>query len=104
MAKRSKKRCEELHILHPDAADIDVGASELSNGELLRAAEESAFENFLTTDKNIRYQQNLADGVIAIVVLGNSRWPVVQLYVDRIVAAITAAKAGTYTEVEIPDR
>ncbi len=104
MAKRSKKRCEELPILHPDAADIDVGASELSNGELLRAAEESAFENFLTTDKNIRYQQNLADGVIAIVVLGNSRWPVVQLYVDRIVAAITAAKAGTYTEVEIPDR
>ncbi len=104
MAKRSKKRCEELPILHPDAADIDVGASELSNGELLRAAEESVFENFLTTDKNIRYQQNLADGVIAIVVLGNSRWPVVQLYVDRIVAAITAAKAGTYTEVEIPDR
>ena len=104
MAKRSKKRCEELPILHPDAADIDVGASELSNGELLRAAEESAFENFLTTDKNIRYQQNLANGVIAIVVLGNSRWPVVQLYVDRIVAAITAAKAGTYTEVEIPDR
>jgi hypothetical protein len=33
-----------------------------------------------------------------LVVLGNSRWPVVQLYVDRIVAA------GTYTEVEVPDR
>ena len=29
MAKRSKKRCEELPILHPDAAGIDVGASEL---------------------------------------------------------------------------
>jgi len=29
MAKRSKKRCEELTILHPDAAGIDVGASEL---------------------------------------------------------------------------
>jgi hypothetical protein len=76
----------------------------LSNGELLRAAEEAAFEVFLTTDKNIRYQQNLADRVIAIVVLGNSRWPVVRLYVDRIAAAITAAKAGSYTEVEIPDR
>ena len=82
----------------------DLGWETLSNGELLRAAEEAAFEIFLTTDKNIRYQQNLADRVIAIVVLGNSRWPVVQLYVDRVVATITVAKAGTYTEVEIPDR
>jgi len=82
----------------------DLGWDTLSNGEFLRAAEEAAFEVFLTTDKNIRYQQNLADRVIAIVVLGNSRWPVVRLYVDRIAAAITAAKAGSYTEVEIPDR
>src|ERR1700686_5767423 len=29
MAKRSKKRCDQLPILHPDAAGIDVGASEL---------------------------------------------------------------------------
>lgn len=29
MAKRSKKRCEQLPILHPHAAGIDVGASEL---------------------------------------------------------------------------
>jgi hypothetical protein len=64
-----------------------------SNGELLRAAEEAAFEIFLTTDKNIRYQQNLADRIIAIVVLGNSRWPVVRLYIDRVVAAI-CLKAG----------
>jgi transposase len=29
MAKRSRKRCEELPILYPHAAGIDVGASEL---------------------------------------------------------------------------
>jgi len=29
MEKKSKKRCEELPILHPHAAGIDVGASEL---------------------------------------------------------------------------
>jgi len=29
MAKRSKKWCEELPVLHPHAAGIDVGASEL---------------------------------------------------------------------------
>jgi hypothetical protein len=74
----------------------------LSNGELLRAAEESAFEILLTTDKNIRYQQNLADRTIAIVVLSNSRWPVIRMHTDRIVAAINAARPGTCTEVEIP--
>jgi hypothetical protein len=82
----------------------DLGWDTLSNSELLRVAEEAALEIILTIDKNIRYQQNLADRAIAIVVLGNSRWPVVQLYVDRIVAAISAARAGTYTEVKIPDR
>jgi glutamate racemase len=82
----------------------DLGWDTLNNGELLRAAEEAAFEVFLTTDKNIRYQQNLAGRVIAIVVLGNSRWPLVQRHVDRVVAAIDAAKPGTYTEVEIPNR
>ncbi len=29
MAKKSKRRCGKLPILHPDAAGIDVGASEL---------------------------------------------------------------------------
>ena len=29
MAKRSQKRCEQLLILHPHAAGVDVGASEL---------------------------------------------------------------------------
>ena len=51
----------------------ELGWDTLSNCELLRVAEEAAFEIFLTTDKNIHYQQNLADRVIAVVVLGNSR-------------------------------
>jgi len=29
MAKKGKRRCDTLPILHPDAAGIDVGASEL---------------------------------------------------------------------------
>jgi hypothetical protein len=82
----------------------ELGWDTLTNGELLSPAEKGAFEVFLTTDKNIRYQQNLAERVIAIVVLGNSRWPLVQRHVDRVVAAVNGSKPGTYTEVEIPDR
>src|SRR5260370_27962778 len=82
----------------------DLGWDTLSRGDLLRVAEEGRFDIFLTTDKNIRHQQKLAARAIAIVVLGNSRWPVVQLYVDRVVTAVSAAKPGSYTEVEIPVR
>jgi len=82
----------------------DLGWDTLNNGELLSVAEEAHFEIFLTTDKNIRYQQNLAERKIAIVVLGNSRWPILQRYVGRVIAAVSAARPGTYTEVEIPDR
>ena len=81
----------------------ELGWDTLGNGELLDAAEKAAFEIFLTTDKNIRYQQNLANRVISIVVLGNSRWPIVKRYVDRVVAAVSEAKPGSYIEIEIPE-
>ena len=35
----------------------ELGWDMLNNGELLRVAEKSSFEVFLTTDKSIRYQQ-----------------------------------------------
>ena len=47
-------------------------------------------------------QQDLSDRKIALVVLGNSQWPVVRLYLDRISAAVNACTPGSYAEVEIP--
>jgi hypothetical protein len=44
----------------------------VSNGALLKLAEEGGFDLLLTTDKNVRYQQNLAARKISIVVLGQS--------------------------------
>jgi hypothetical protein len=79
------------------------GWEELKNGELLKAAEEAGFEVFLTPDKNIRYQQNLAIRTIALVVLGNPQWPALRQHVDRVVAAVNAARPGTYVEIEIPE-
>lgn len=81
----------------------DQGWDTLTNGELLKAAEEAGFDILLTTDKNMRYQQNLATRKIALVVLGISQWPVVRKHVARVVLAIDAAAPGSYTEVEIPE-
>jgi hypothetical protein len=74
----------------------------LKNGELLNAAEAAGFELLLTTDKNIRYQQNLAKRTIAIVVLGKGRWRLIKPVVGRVAAAVNAATPGSYTEVDIP--
>ena len=45
------------------------GWQELENGELLTRAQAAGFDLLLTTDKRIRYQQNLTGRKIAIVVL-----------------------------------
>ena len=39
---------------------VERGWERLANGALLDAAEGAGFELFVTADKNLRYQQNLA--------------------------------------------
>jgi hypothetical protein len=79
------------------------GWHRLNNGALLQAAEAAAIDVLLTTDQRIRYQQNLVDLQIAIVVLtGTTRWTRVRLHLDRIAAAVNAAIPGSYAEVAIP--
>ncbi|HEY3886138.1 MAG TPA: hypothetical protein VGL62_13060 [Vicinamibacterales bacterium] len=76
--------------------------TKVENGQLLDAAEADGFDVLLTTDKNIRHQQNLSRRRIAIVVLGEPSWPILRNHVQRVVAAVDAATPGSYTEVEIP--
>ncbi len=71
---------------------------------MIQKAEGAGFDVTLSTDKNIRYQHNLVARKIAIVVLGNQQWPIVQQYLDRIAAAVDGCVPGSYTEVEIPFR
>src|SRR5271166_4191387 len=75
------------------------GWDELGNGELLTEAEAAGFEVLITTDKNLRYQQNLTGRKIAVVVLGQGRWRLLKAHLAEIVAAIDAATPGSYTEV-----
>ena len=78
------------------------GWDRLTNGELLAAAEREGFDVLLTTDKNLRYQQNLEARRIAIVVLGKGRWRLIRPMISSVIEAVNAAQPGTYTEVDIP--
>jgi len=78
------------------------GWDTFKNGDLLTAAEAAGFDVLITTDKNIRYQQNLTGRTIAIIVLGNAQWPVLRLHVAHVVAAVNAATAVSFVEVGVP--
>ena len=75
--------------------------SELLNGDLLDVAEEAGYDLFITTDQNLRYQQNLSDRQIAIVVLQSTSWPRIQLQVDRISEIVDVTQSGSYVEIPI---
>jgi hypothetical protein len=78
------------------------GWDKLRNGDLLNAAEDAGFDILQTTDKNMRYQQNLAGRKIAIVVLGQQQWPRLRPHIQRVVEAVNAATPGCFAEVDIP--
>lgn len=78
------------------------GWDTLRNGELLDAAESAGFDVFVTTDRNLRYQQNLTGRRIAIVVLNKGRWKLIRLRLSEIADAVTRAGPGSFTEVDIP--
>src|SRR5882762_8302921 len=88
--------------LHTVRTAAQQGWDKLTNGDLLTAAEEAGFDLLLTTDKNMRYQQNLAGRKIAVVVLGQQQWPQLRPHIQRVIEAINAAEPGSYMEVHIP--
>ena len=78
------------------------GLDRLANGALLRMAQDAGVDLLVTTDRQIRYQQNLNKRKIAIVVLtGTTKWSRVRFHLDRIAAAVEASTPGSYAEVEI---
>ena len=91
------------HLLsgHQVETAYDRGWSSLENGELITAAEQAGFELFVTTDRNLKYQQNLVSRKLSIVVLLSTSWPRIQLSLPAIVSALNAVVAGSVTEITI---
>ena len=87
---------------HAVATAYERGWSALKNGELLDAAEQDGFELLVTTDANLKFQQNLGSHRIAIVVLTSTSWPRIQRAMTSVISAINGAVSGSYTEVGIP--
>ena len=87
---------------HAVSTAHEEGWDTLKNGELLDAAERS-FDVFVTTDQNLRYQQNLIGRRLAILVLPTTSWPRLQLHAAAIAAVAVALRRGELQEWSVPD-
>lgn len=91
--------CRALHAHHCVAAQ-KMGWSGLTNGELLRTAERD-FDVFITGDRNLSFQQNVATFDIAVIILHskstqlNHTLPLMAKVLDR----LSSIKSGDVVDI-----
>ncbi len=87
---------------HTVATTFERSWHQLTNGQLLDAAEAAGFELLLTTDQHLRDQQNLAKRTIRILVLKTASWPKIERHSGLVADAIDGMQAGEYRELSFP--
>ena len=92
--------------LHGHAVDTakERGWDRLGNGDLLDVANSEGYELLVTTDQSMRFQQNLADRLLSVIVLLSTTWPYPLEGTEAIRTAIEWIKPGEVREVPIPMR
>jgi predicted nuclease of predicted toxin-antitoxin system len=78
----------------------DQGWAGITNGTLLQLAEEH-FDVLITSDQNLRYQQNLANRQLAILQLPTNKVPLVIRLASVVQSALDNIGVGDFVEVHI---
>jgi hypothetical protein len=73
---------------HEVRTAIEMGWGGMKNGPLLRLIQGN-FDLFVTADKNIEHQQNLAGLSFGILVLPTNRWGALQPYRDTVAKSLS---------------
>ena len=90
------------HVLgHTVETVFESGWSNLENGALLTQAEKS-FDLLITTDQQLRYQQNLAGRRLTIIVLSTTSWPRIRRHVKRVIETVSQIHETEYLEIKFP--
>ncbi len=87
---------------HDVATAYERGWSAVTNGDLIRLAEQEGFELLISINTNLRVQQSLQGRSLTILVLTTTSWPRIRLATGSIVAAIKGVEPGSYQELVIP--
>jgi predicted nuclease of predicted toxin-antitoxin system len=86
---------------HTFATAQQQGWGGFKNGELLEVAERE-FDSFLTSDRNLEYQQNLKDRKISILLLSTNHWPTLRQHAPLVQTALDKLQLNEFARVEIP--
>ncbi len=98
--------CVPQRLRH-DFPDLDVATAKtadllgVKNGALLRAAA-ARFDVLITVDQKIRFQQNLRQFDLAVIILiaKPCRYPQLRLLVPEVLGALEWIKRGDVVEIE----
>lgn len=92
------------HILRKKLSNLDItsvqhaGWAGIKNGTLLKLAED-AYDVFISSDKNLQYQQSVTGRKLAIVILPSNQLPIVENLLPQLEEALRAIKAGDFVEL-----
>jgi predicted nuclease of predicted toxin-antitoxin system len=96
------KGLRQILASHEVRSAYEMKWAELTNGELLDAAEQAGFDVLITGDKGIRHQQRIEEQTIAIVVLGTTHWPTIRANPKPVREAVERAMRESYTVATFP--
>ena len=86
---------------HDTATVSKMGRAGIRNGNLLNLAQEQ-FDELLTVDRGIEYQQNFTGRPIALVVLdGPTRLPALRLLVPALLKALESISPGDVLHIPV---
>ena len=76
----------------------EMGWSGIKNGELLKLVV-AEFDVFITSDKNLRHQQNLTTLAISIILLPSNQVPVIKAMLPNIDQALSTITQQQFVEL-----
>ena len=76
----------------------EMGWGQLKNGALLQEAE-TEFNVLISTDQNLKSQQNLIGRKLAILVLPTNDWPMIRSKAEVIAIKVAGLKPGDFVEL-----
>lgn len=79
----------------------EQGWADLRNSQLLKAAEVAGYDLLVTTDQNLKYQQNLRGRKLAVLVLLSTAWLRIRTHAQSIGQMIETMQVGDYAEFNL---
>ena|SRR4029079_1289514 len=80
----------------------ELGWAGITNGALLQLADEQ-FDVLITSDQNLKYQQNLANRQLAIVQLPTNQVPLVTKLAPKIQQTLNVIRTGEFVQITLSE-